>query len=103
AVVLRKSSRKGCILAATLAGLLALVAVDAFLIEPRWLEVSQVIVRSPKIKRPVRIALIADLQTDHIGDYERGVLARVMAERPDLILLAGDHLQETMPAMTPLR
>jgi predicted MPP superfamily phosphohydrolase len=33
------------------------------------------------------------LQTDQFGDYERRVLRRVMAERPDLILLAGDYLQ----------
>ena len=37
--------------------------------------------------------MLADLQTDKFGDYERGVLRRVMEEKPDLILLAGDYIQ----------
>jgi len=101
--LLRSSSRTGSFLSLVLAGLFTVVAVDAFLVEPTWLEVSQVTVRSPKIKRPARIALIADFQTDHIGDYELRVLNRVMAEKADLILLAGDYLQEEGPRVTPLR
>ncbi|HVX12803.1 MAG TPA: metallophosphoesterase [Pirellulales bacterium] len=69
------------------------IAVDAFLIEPHWLEVSRVRIASPKLSKPVRIALLADLQTDEIGPYERSVIERIAAEKPDLILLAGDYLQ----------
>jgi predicted MPP superfamily phosphohydrolase len=69
------------------------VAVDAFLIEPKWLEVTHVTLTSPKVKAPIKIAIIADLQTDAITDFERDALARVVAERPDLILFAGDYLQ----------
>lgn len=70
------------------------VGVDAFLIEPRWLEVTQQTIACKKLPRPVRLAIVADLQTDHIGDYEREALARVMAAKPDLVLMAGDYLQE---------
>lgn len=73
--------------------LLAAVGVDAFLIEPHWLEVSRVTISSPKIKRPLRIVLIADLQTDAITSYEENVLRRALAEEPDIILFGGDYLQ----------
>ncbi|MBI3855286.1 MAG: metallophosphoesterase [Planctomycetes bacterium] len=100
---LQKDSRKTAWAAAILAALLALVAADAFLIEPNWLEVSRVTLRSPKLRRPLRIVVIADFQTDHVGDYERRVIWRTLQEKPDLILMAGDHLQEQGPALAPLR
>ena len=83
----------GGVLAAAV-GLL-LVAADAFLVEPHWLEVTHWRIVSPKIHRPMRIVVVADLQTDRIGPYERSVLRRVLAEKPDVILLAGDYLQES--------
>ena len=43
---------------------LLLVAADAFLIEPHWLEVSHWRIASPKIHHPMRIVVVADLQTD---------------------------------------
>lgn len=70
------------------------IAADAFLIEPYWLEVTHQTLVSEKLSRAIRLAIVADLQTDQIGDYEREALARVMAERPDLVLFAGDYLQE---------
>lgn len=39
---------------------------------------------------PVRVGVLADLQTEHVGDHERAAVARLMAARPDLILLPGD-------------
>ncbi len=73
--------------------LIVLVAIEAFLIEPTWLEVSQHRIKSNKLHQPVRLAIVADLQTDHIGDYERRVFAEVMRAKPDVILLAGDYIQ----------
>ena len=69
------------------------VAIDAFLIEPYRLEVNRYRIATPKISRPVRIVIIADLQTDNIGDYERETLRRAMEEEPDLVLFAGDYIQ----------
>jgi hypothetical protein len=37
--------------------------------------------------------VLADVQTDVIGDYERRVLQRSLDLKPDMILLAGDYLQ----------
>ncbi len=68
------------------------VGVDAFLVEPHWLAVDQVTLSTTKLETNVRVAVVADVQTDAPGRYERRVLRRVAAERPDLILLAGDYV-----------
>ena len=70
-----------------------LVAADAFLVEPRWLQESTYVVSTERLNQPIRIALIADLQTDDFGDYERRALQRCMSYQPDLLLLAGDYVQ----------
>ena len=73
--------------------LILVVAVDAFLVEPRNLEVTRISQSSDKITEPVTVVLLADIQTDLPGSYEKRVLDLVKAENPDLILLAGDYLQ----------
>lgn len=73
--------------------LLTAVAYDAFIVEPEWLDVTHRKVVAENITTPLRIAIVADLQTDYFGDYQRDALARCMDERPDLILLAGDYVQ----------
>ncbi len=78
---------------AALAGALLVVGADAFLVEPRMLDVTTLQVRSPLLRRPWRVALVADLQTDRVGEREREVLRRVLDARPDLVLFAGDYLQ----------
>ena len=93
AFFLRRARPKTAILSAAAAAVLWAVAIDAFLIEPVWLEVSYVRVTSPKLAKPVRIVVLADLQTDQLGAYEKRVLRRVLTEEPDLILLAGDYVQ----------
>jgi hypothetical protein len=87
------------------AGMVALlgVAVDAFWIEPTWLEVTRVRLTSRKLTRPVRIVVLADFQTDRFGRYEREVLDRLAEEHADLILLAGDYLHAEQGAEVGLR
>ena len=69
------------------------VAADAFLIEPRRLEVSHTTIYSTKLEGSIKVAVLADIQTDNPGPYETRVLAITAAENPDLVLLAGDYLQ----------
>jgi len=69
------------------------VAGDAFLIEPRRLEVSHTTIYSTKLEGSIKVAVLADIQTDNPGSYEARVLALTAAENPDLVLLAGDYLQ----------
>jgi predicted MPP superfamily phosphohydrolase len=79
-------------------GLIGAVTVEAFLVEPHRLDVTHRRISTPKVDRPVRIALLADIQTDAPGPYEREVLQRVGDERCDLILLAGDYIQTATEA-----
>jgi len=93
AVLIWRRSRLLSLAGAALAVLLTAVAVEAFLIEPTQLEVTRVPLVSDKITKPVRIVVVADLQTDVIGPYERRALKRAMDEKPDLLLFAGDYIQ----------
>jgi hypothetical protein len=69
------------------------VALDAFLVEPRWLEISRFTIVSNRVAQPLRVAVLADLQTDQIGAYERRVFERLKALEPDIVLMPGDYLQ----------
>lgn len=91
--ILRREQRVWAWTTAVLALIVAGAAVDAFQIEPRWLEVSRHTLTSPKIEKPVRIVVLADYQTDAFGPYERRVWDTAHAQGADLVLLPGDYLQ----------
>lgn len=80
----------GC---AVTALLLVAIYVDAYHYEPWQLEVNHVRVRARGARAPLRIAVLADIQTDSVGVHEQRAVAAAFAEHPDLILLPGDHLQ----------
>jgi len=44
-------------------------------------------------REPIRIGVLADIQTNHVTDYEHAAVDRVMSLKPDLILLPGDLFQ----------
>lgn len=69
------------------------ISVDCLIIEPLSLETRFEEIVTDKVTKPVRIAIVADIQTDSFGDYERAALAKVLEQKPDLILMAGDYLQ----------
>ena len=71
---------------------IALIALDAFVIEPHWLDVNTVTVTSAKLNESMRVVVIADIQTDRPGPYEARVLETAMDQSPDLILFAGDYI-----------
>jgi len=92
-LIARRAARfVGYGLLAAAVGIVALT-VDAFCVEPTALEVTHHVVRSTRVARPLRIAVIADLQTDAPGPYEARALTRVMDAQPDLILFPGDLIQ----------
>lgn len=75
-------------------GLASIVlSVYAFVWEPQNLEVTHHRVSSDRVQAPLRIAVIADLQTDAPGDHERAALQAVVDAEPDLILFVGDVIQ----------
>lgn len=67
-------------------------------IEPFDLRVERLQVALDPVRagdRPLRIGLLADLQTDRVGDHERVAIERLMEGSPDLILVAGDLFHGT--------
>ncbi len=66
-------------------------AVDGFLVEPDWIEVTRHPVQAP-IDAPLKIAHLSDLHTYKVGRRERRLLALLEAEKPDLIVVTGDTL-----------
>lgn len=72
--------------------LLLAVAVDAFLVEPHWLSVSNYQIKSSKLNRPLKLVVLADLQTDRVGNFEKQVLLEVLRQKPDAIIFAGDYI-----------
>ncbi|MFO0954347.1 MAG: metallophosphoesterase [Isosphaeraceae bacterium] len=84
---------------ASLAGLgMIPVGVYASWVEPFRLQLETAKARVSPLRDGdgvVRIGVLSDLQTDGVTDYERGAVARLMSERPDVILLPGDVFQGT--------
>jgi len=96
-LILPWENRKTKIFLLVILVLTTAVAVDAFVVEPHSLEVSRLTLTTDKLSEPLRIAFLADIQTDHPGSFEENVLELVKDENPDLILLAGDYLQISHP------
>lgn len=56
--------------------------------------------------RPLKIAVLSDLQTDRVSDYEKTAIGQIMAGEPDLVLVPGDlfhgsdaEFEHELPAM----
>jgi predicted MPP superfamily phosphohydrolase len=81
------------LLCASLALAVIAIGVYSFFVEPQWLEVTRFSIPASGLKTPIRIAVIADIQTEDPGLYEEGTLRKAQAEKPDLILLLGDYIQ----------
>lgn len=87
---------RGTRIAAVLALGLIPVGVYASWIEPfrLQLETARAPVASARVgTQPIRVGVVADLQTSRITDYERSAVDRLMSLRPDVILLPGDLYQ----------
>jgi hypothetical protein len=72
------------------------VALWCSLVEPRRLTVEQVEVplASERVgDAPLRVGVLADVQARRVTGFEREAVARLVALRPDLILIPGDLAQ----------
>lgn len=74
--------------------IVASIGVYGFIIEPTNLVVRRETMSSPKVGRPLRLAVLSDIQTDMVGAFEERVLRRCLAEKPDLIIFPGDYIQQ---------
>lgn len=69
------------------------IAAWARYVEPFRLQIERADVPVPAARageEPLRIAILADLQTDTVGPYEVKVIDTVLGLEPDLILMPGD-------------
>lgn len=76
---------------------LALLAVlfYGFYIEPDWLDVTQTQIPQVRLAPgtpPIKIALISDIHMERWTRREDDVLAKLNEAQPDLLLIAGDHI-----------
>ncbi len=85
-----------CIAAAAVVGII----VDAVVVEPKWIKVTNPVVRIadlPPAWEGVRIAQLTDI---HVGrlidlDYVRKIVEKTNAAKPDVIVLTGDYVSRT--------
>ena len=61
--------------------------------EPYHLKVEHYEIRTSKIKKPLRIVFVSDIQTDRIGFHEIDTLKKIQEQKADLIILGGDYIQ----------
>lgn len=94
ALVLWRPARGAALVFAVVGAVGLAVGVDAFFVEPSALTVSRVTIESETAPRPLRIVVVSDLQLEAFGEHERRALAAAMAERPDMLLLPGDYIQQ---------
>jgi len=92
-------SASGVLRAACVAGavMLAGIGVDAVFIEPFALQERRVTLALDGLSEPLRVVLLADIQTHSVGDYEARALTLAADAKPDLLLFAGDYIQAESP------
>jgi uncharacterized protein len=79
---------------------LAVLAADAFLVEPYRLEVTRYRVVAA-VRRPVVLAHISDLHSMGLGRREKALLSTLDREKPDLIVITGDSVPDHETGVTP--
>ncbi|MDG3066590.1 metallophosphoesterase [Thauera mechernichensis] len=86
-----------------LTALLSCVLLYTLLVEPSWVEVTY-LGESSAGRPPIRIAVLSDLHLDGIGYRERVVIEQLREVRPDILILAGDVIDEPsdLPALRTL-
>ncbi|GAB4297823.1 MAG: hypothetical protein Fur0025_36040 [Oscillatoriaceae cyanobacterium] len=75
--------------------MVAAIGIYAFRIEPYWLEISRLQLKTDKLEQPVKIVVVADLQSDVFGEYERKALRLANDAKGDIMLFVGDYAQES--------
>lgn len=71
----------------------AAVGVWATHIEPNRLTTKEASLDVAGVDETLIIGVLADIQTDRFGDFERQAIEEVMAGNPDIIVVAGDMTQ----------
>jgi uncharacterized protein len=88
-----KTARSVVWISCVTGAILVAIGIEAFFIEPTDLQINRFTFTDERIERPIRLIVLADLQTDQIGPYEKRVFEEIIVLKPDVLLLAGDYLQ----------
>jgi len=78
--------------------LLGGIGVDAVFIEPFALQERRETIAVAGLQDPLRVVLLADIQTHAVGAHEDRALHIAADAEPDLLLFAGDYIQAEDPA-----
>lgn len=71
----------------------AVIAIDALLVEPYWIEVRRPVEYLPSMRPGVAdltVVHLSDLHIRGLGSRERRAIDLINASRPDLVLISGD-------------
>ena len=88
----RGESSRTMRLGGALAAMIALFGVWGTHIEPNWLRTDRATLAA-SVEAPIRIGVLADLQTPNVGMHEQNAIETLVAEEPDLVLIPGDLFQ----------
>jgi predicted MPP superfamily phosphohydrolase len=69
-----------------------ILGLYAVFIEPYRLTLESAQVEAD-VRQEIRVGVLSDLQTTHVGSHERKAVELLMRQNPDLIVLPGDFLQ----------
>lgn len=75
-----------------------LAALDVFVLEPRWLEVTEVrwpVPNLPLSAEGMRIAHVTDVHLRGFGPREAGFIQAVASTRPQVVIMTGDILDRS--------
>ena len=92
-IIFLPRSKTGSTFCLSIVVMIVSVWAYSYFYEAYNLKISRLSISSSKIQNPVRIAVLADIQTRLPGKYEGEAFGKMMAERPDIILILGDIIQ----------
>jgi predicted MPP superfamily phosphohydrolase len=74
--------------------------IDAFYIEPDWIQVTHHSIETNKLPSGARLRIVqlSDLHMNGFGRHEQEMINLTAARKPDIIVLTGDYLNTSGPA-----
>lgn len=79
-------------------GTLALIGLDAYVVEPNWIQTEHVVIRDAPLARSLgglKIIQISDIHlTRGITNREKDLIEKINALKPDFIFITGDFLDD---------